>query len=94
MKEDTKKHNLHFLIDYYYSPHLNLSKQEILDKIDFWIENNNSYQVDFIDYEQLMFFEFFAAQEDEEISTKLQQLKCQIVDNYIIKEKLLFKMIG
>ena len=45
------KDNYDTLFDYYTNNTINLTKEEALEKISFWAENNNSWQVDFIDYE-------------------------------------------
>lgn len=85
------KDNYDTLFDYYTNNTINLTKEEALEKISFWAENNNSWQVDFIDYEQLIFLELKFL-EDDEILEKIYLLKSIIADNYAKRQKLLFKM--
>lgn len=67
----------------------NLTEEQILQKLDWFIQHGNNRTYDMIDYEWLIFIEIkFENSQYTDILNKISYLKKMIAKNYCLKEKM------
>lgn len=78
-------------LNFYATPNIHLSEENILNKLQIWIDNSQYKPLDIINYEELIYFELYF-KDNQNVQNKIQELKQIIHDNYKFKQQLIYKV--
>lgn len=72
-----------------------LSKNQILQRLDWFINHGNNRTYDMIDYEWLIYIEikYMDDEEYQDVLQKIDYIKRMVAKNYLLKEKMKARLL-